>query len=349
MSDNPNAISDKPQAPPIDDSLQGSSLSDYRSGSTLLAKDAPVPPTTQSNLPDIELSAHLNHDEKGRLTSVQYADGTTMQCRYGTIGELTAVSTKDGGWWVKQEDNTFRLFDKNQHDTGKSMASLQLDEQNGAIVYYSHLEAPPGKATHLTDIVYPSGAKTSVDMNANGTRTERITFSSGDSETIHYDNQGHTDSITYGANNKRLAGVSWVKTGDTWTQYDDTGDTTGATWPKGTWVSTGGFLNSSDVGWVHFPDGSSDEQLLNGDVVRRDQSSWVTQITDSSGQTESFTYRNDGSVQTMTNKDGVTWTSIDGQWKQLDKKGKDTQAPISGFKSVAVAEDGQMKFVREYL
>ncbi len=76
---------------------------------------------------------------------------------------------------------------------------------------------------------------------------------------------------------------------------------------------------------------------------------WITQVTDLNGKTEKFEYQPDGQMSSMTNKDGVTWNSVDGQWKQVDKKGKQSDAPISGFNSVASAEGGDMRFMPIYL
>jgi YD repeat-containing protein len=349
MADNPHLSADQPQVMALTDAPQRDSLSDYRNGSTLQPTDAQKLPQAHDSLPSMELSAHLEHDDKGRLTSVQYPDGSTMQCRYGAVGELTDVSTKDGGWWVRQPDNTFELYDKNRRDTGNKMESIMVDDQNGAVEYFSHLQPLPGKVTRCSDIAFANGATASMDLNPSGTKSERITFPSGETETIHYDNKGQTDQVSYGPRNSQLAGVSWVKNGDMWKQYDDSGDVTGAIMPKGSWISTGAAINGNDISWVHYPDGSADTTLINGDTVHRDASDNITQITDLKGQTEKFEYQPDGQVCSMTNKNGVTWTSVDGEWKQLDKKGKDTGAPISGFKSVAVAEDGDMKFLPTYL
>ncbi len=197
-----------------------------------------------------------------------------MKCGYDEIGALKSVTTKDGGSWVNEGYNRWDYFDKSGHDTGKHIAGAMVDNDTGSVQLFCNQEAQPGKVTRLSDISFPNGTNVTMDVNPTGTKTENIVFQNGDKQTVHYDTSGHPDQITNGIHNSREAGCSWVKKGDTWTQYDDSGDATGATMPKGAWVDAGTALNSTDVQYVNRPDAAAQSALtlINGDIVHRDDS-----------------------------------------------------------------------------
>lgn len=258
----------------------------------------------------------LGFDERGNITKVVSAKGTTDTFEYDTKGNVIGRTGPDGNW--KTEDGKHWTSDTGSVFEGSVRVgkdgSWNLSDVNG-----SHQIKPDGSDTYYkADGSVVSGTRDSIT---------RVVDANNVSREFGYDSNGQINKF------KDQSGTWTTKDGTNWTNEKN------ESWRGQVAVRDDGTFVSFDAKGitVHQTDGKTIVQHKGGGAHQVDESGRISATIDAKNERTQFGYGPDGKINSV-DENGTKWETRDGKhW--TNKEGKTREGTAS------IDKDGNYKFV----